>query len=293
MDNQYGVYQILEKDIELSAIKNRVYWKCQCERCGNIISVRLDGLKRLPQSCPKCKNDITGQQFGRLTVLYKTRTDKNGHSYWMCQCECGNQKEISATNLKSNRTLSCGCLQKEMTSKAHLIDLTGKKFGKLTVIKRDENKLSTKTKWICQCDCGTILSVEGSNLKNNHTTSCGCIHSKGELKLRELLNQLAIPYFTQYLFKDLPKRYFDFYIPSFNLCIEYDGKQHFEYINTWHQTIESFNEAKQRDNEKNEFCQKNSIPLIRIPYTDYEKLDETYILNLLNMEEAEDIANEN
>ena len=54
-----------------------------------------------------------------------------------------------------------------------LVDLTGQKFGRLTVISRAENK-GKETCWKCQCDCGNEVIVQGNNLKNGHTVSCGC-----------------------------------------------------------------------------------------------------------------------
>lgn len=53
------------------------------------------------------------------------------------------------------------------------IDLTGQKFGRLTVIKRAENTSSQNLR-LCQCDCGNTTIVHASKLKSNHTRSCGC-----------------------------------------------------------------------------------------------------------------------
>ena len=58
------------------------------------------------------------------------------------------------------------------------LDLTGQKFGMLTVIKIDEKNKSQKTKWICKCDCGNYTSVATYNLKSGHTKSCGCLSKK-------------------------------------------------------------------------------------------------------------------
>ena len=59
------------------------------------------------------------------------------------------------------------------------IDLTGKRFGKLKVIKRDLTPNKKKSaKWICQCDCGTVVSVIGTDLRSGHTKSCGCYHKE-------------------------------------------------------------------------------------------------------------------
>lgn len=283
---QFGVYLVLKKDEELSTLKKRIYWVCQCQKCGNIISVRDDNVKRGPKSCPECKHDITGQRFGKLVALSKTRIDQNGHSYWLCQCDCGKQKEIASSSLKSGKTISCGCIHRQITSEKFLKDLTGQKFGKLTVIKR-VSEVGKKLQWLCKCDCGTEIIVDGTNLKTGHTFSCGCIKSKGELKIRQILNQLNISFQTEYIFSDLPKRRFDFYLPVLNVCLEYDGKQHYEYIHTWHQTEEGFKQSLKRDKEKTDYCLKHKIQLIRIPYTDYDKIDKKYILNLLNNNKEE------
>ena len=74
---------------------------------------------------------------------------------------------------------------------------------------------------------------------------------------------------------------FDFYLPEFNICIEYDGKQHFNFVGTWHETKEEFERAIQIDKEKTEYCIKNDIKLIRIPYYDYDKLNEEYLKGII------------
>ena len=58
-------------------------------------------------------------------------------------------------------------------------DLTGKKFNRLTVIKRVKNNKKA-TKWLCKCDCGNYIEVQAGNLKNGHTKSCGCYFKEQE-----------------------------------------------------------------------------------------------------------------
>lgn len=55
-----------------------------------------------------------------------------------------------------------------------LIDLTGKRFGRLTVIRQDGNTKNGSAKWLCICDCGNHKTIKGVNLRNGQTTSCGC-----------------------------------------------------------------------------------------------------------------------
>ena len=72
--------------------------------------------------------------------LNRDENKKSKSVYWICQCDCGNIKSIDGASLRrSNGTRSCGCLSKE-SSETHLIDLTGKIFGRLTVLRRDMSK---------------------------------------------------------------------------------------------------------------------------------------------------------
>ena len=61
--------------------------------------------------------DLTGQKFGRLTVLAKEGVANSGHALWLCKCDCGSTKVVSSNQLRSG-TQSCGCLQRENAAKA-------------------------------------------------------------------------------------------------------------------------------------------------------------------------------
>lgn len=70
-----------------------------------------------------------------------------------------------------------------------LIDMTGQKIGKLTVLRRDESKPrghGHTVHWICQCECGNIVSVSGTNLRCGNTHSCGCLQKETMTKIRKL-----------------------------------------------------------------------------------------------------------
>jgi len=54
------------------------------------------------------------------------------------------------------------------------IDLTGKTFNQLTIIERAENTKQGKARWVCRCTCGKISTIDGANIRNGHTKSCGC-----------------------------------------------------------------------------------------------------------------------
>lgn len=115
--------------------------------------------------------DLTGKRFGKLLVVARYGKDERGRSLWKCQCECGNEKITYTNALTSLHTRSCGCLYPKAE------DLTGKRYGMLTVLKRVEDTFDKSNRryitWECLCDCGNITYVTSNNLKGK-TTSCGC-----------------------------------------------------------------------------------------------------------------------
>lgn len=82
---------------------------------------------------------------------------------------------IVSSDLISGHTQSCGCFAKNQTSKTHFIDITGKKYGRLTVIKSKGKTIQGKYIWLCKCDCGNIVNVVGASLIKGVTQSCGCL----------------------------------------------------------------------------------------------------------------------
>lgn len=62
-----------------------------------------------------------------------------------------------------------------------LIDLTGKKFGRLTVIERSGADANGQAMWRCKCECGNESSVKGGHLRRGHTRSCGCLENEARI----------------------------------------------------------------------------------------------------------------
>lgn len=68
---------------------------------------------------------------------------------------------------------------------AKLIDLTGRRFGRLVVVERGANRKNGSARWVCKCDCGRITVVNAYHLKSGHTTSCGCFHNENAAFIME------------------------------------------------------------------------------------------------------------
>jgi very-short-patch-repair endonuclease len=100
-----------------------------------------------------------------------------------------------------------------------------------------------------------------------------CKSSKGERAISKYLDKINIEYITEHKFHDLGHKRFDFYLPSLNICIEYDGRQHFE-------SIKHFGGEKQyliqieSDKIKDKYCLDNGINIIRIPYWDFDNIED-------------------
>lgn len=162
-------------------------WKCICD-CGNEISVEANSLKTgNTRSCgclskekkPSKAMDLSGKKFGKLTVVKRVEDyispSGNHLTQWLCKCDCGNYKIAKTSYLMNGTTDNCGCttFYKKSVSKTH--DLSGKRFGKLTVIKREGTSKSGKATWLCKCDCGNEVVAIGRYLENGTTKSCGCM----------------------------------------------------------------------------------------------------------------------
>lgn len=98
---------------------------------------------------------------------------------WDCACDCGKGSTIASTgHLRSGHTTSCGCKRKGKCTK----DISGMKFGFLSVLSIDDVKSGKNAYWLCRCDCGKEKIIPGIRLRSGQAKSCGCVR---EQKLAE------------------------------------------------------------------------------------------------------------
>lgn len=225
--------------------------------------------------------DLTGQKFGRLTVI-KRAPNKNGRTAWYCQCECGNEKIVISKSLKDGNTKSCGCYHKEIVHKQFCKDITNQRFGNLIALEPTKERKHGSIVWKCLCDCGNYHYATTELLLGGKVQSCGCIHSRGNQKINNILQQSDYIFSKEYFVSINNIRYaFDFVIfdnDKIKCFIEYDGILHFKQ-DSYHGWNNSKNWEKTQLNDKikNNYCKQNNIPLIRIPYTDFDKINLEYL----------------
>lgn len=119
--------------------------------------------------------DLTGERFGKLTVLGKTGGRKNNYVVWRCRCDCGGEIDVDTHRLKRGTVTDCGCVDRTTARRGNVAeDLTGQVFGALTVLERTENR-NGRTCWLCRCVCGREKSATAHDLKAGKVKSCGCL----------------------------------------------------------------------------------------------------------------------
>lgn len=242
------------------------------------------------------KDIQVGAIFGRWKVLEINTVNPNSKAKHppkmaLCECQCENKTKRykEYRDLYSGRSLSCGCLRNEQTAirnKNNSSIKIGNRYGHLEVIEdlgyRQQSRGKNESWYRCLCHhCGNEkFEVNGNNLQSGNTTSCGCVNSRGENLIQQILQQNNINFSKEYSFSDFKtdKGYvyrFDFAVFKDNkldYLIEFDGRQHFEGPNAKWTESYSKEEIQFKDNQKNKYCKEHNIKLKRIPYYDINKI---------------------
>ena len=224
------------------------------------------------------------QKEGRLKIeMVYSRGDNRG-SYYYCKCDCGKYTVLWGSHFRTEHTKSCGCYSKENRQKLmkniqekhnnFKKNIAGWQHDWLIAIEPTEERTkSQEVIWICRCTlCDQLCKKTVSEFQR--TSTCGCsLISKGENKIKQILEQNKIKYVQQKTFstcKAINVLRFDFYINN-QYLIEFDGIQHFK-PTTFGGEKDKYETNKKYDAIKNQWCKENNIPLIRIPYTHLNKL---------------------
>ena len=270
--------------------KTKIEFQCLVDGCLHKWMARPDNILS-GYGCPECaKRKIsislskTHEEFVRevsvknpdVTVLGTYISDNVKIEFQCNNPNCGHKWYTTPDKIVHKLTGCPECAKlrraKKMT-KTHedFIKALQKKNFKIEVV-GEYAGIKTKTKFKC-CVCGhTWLSTPDSILNAN--TGCPmCVQSHGERDVLYWLKSNAIDFITQYKFndcRDIEPLPFDFYLPTYNMCIEYDGEQHYMPVNfggiSDECAVDNFKKTKAHDAIKDTYCQQHEINLIRIPY---------------------------
>lgn len=297
-------------EVEISLVVSGRRYKCGRGNRKTPLTKKELGLEPEPPKKIKDKpkrnkfKHNSGDRVGPYGVVLLERLYKrNDRWYASFQCPyCGNSFIASIHDVNAGHSRSCGCLAnstKEWSNgktKWNDGDYIGPYNVKL-IHRLDEKDKNGKPLGLFECpycdindNCKKTFVVPIERVSNGITSSCGCKKiSHGEEKIINILTNADIQYYTQYTFDDCinpdtgRKLRFDFYLPEYNFCIEYDGQQHFlkyvkKYESGWN-SFDAYSQGHKRDLIKNLYCQEHNIGLFRIPYYDYNKIDINYIID--------------
>lgn len=262
--------------------------RVRCKRCGREWESTGVCLSR-GSGCIKCttvdrsaKYHITTDQFKEklfkispnIEVVgeYKSTTDKVHVKCLICNHEW--------LSLPSNLLGGHGCRECMRRNTSIRCRFSHEKFvEKLSTIHPDikcaDKYTSSMTHMQFMCSRGHIFVARPDHILRPASGCPVCSESYGEQKIRLFLENKGITFDAQKCFKDcadvnlLP---FDFYIPSLNIAIEYDGQQHYVPIGHFG-GADRLETIRQHDTIKTNYCVDNNITLIRIPYWDFDNID--------------------
>jgi very-short-patch-repair endonuclease len=231
------------KLIDLDVVKNKLY-----NKYSDIFIFDFTNYETL-ESKIKCTCQKHGDFNIRVSSLLK------GKNCWQCN---------NTQPFKSNINL--------FIEKANKIHNNFFDYSK-SIYKHSKQKLTI----ICP-NHGEFEQTPNAHLKGQGCPICNM--SKGERKIRTWFLNNNIDFKPQYNFEKLKKYHFDYYLPKFNFCVEYDGEYHYNS----YQRIggdDKLLKIKKRDNVKNKFCLDNNIKILRIPYWEYGNINKILNENLM------------
>lgn len=190
----FGFLEVIEKTDPYrppGGGKPTAQWKCRCQLCGNEITLTASSLHRRKNKSCGCTNDGTksharpiapGMVFGYLEVMEKTDPyvppgKGRPRARWKCRCKlCGNEITVTTDRLYKRKNKSCGCTDEGTGKKPSVTP--GMVFGELEVKERAPDHFTPsgikKPCWVCECSCGTRVTVQQQVLVQGRKWHCGC-----------------------------------------------------------------------------------------------------------------------
>lgn len=227
----------------------------------------------------RISDEAIQERCNKLGLIYVDRYVKNQETWVRFKCKIHLNKGIQDISWYHLKDCTVGCAYctgrykttedfiREMSNINSDIEIIGEYTG-------SENSVD------CRCKiCGHKWSPIGRSLRNGQGCPA-CTSSKGEIRVKHFLDDNKIKYIAQKTFDDCvykEKLRFDFYLPDYNVLVEYDGEQHFRPVDfasrgmAWANKIFEYNQIK--DKIKNDYCKNNNIKLVRIPYWDFNNID--------------------
>lgn len=242
------------------------------------------------------KINMLDYTFQTWKVIAPSEKRISGNACWVCECQiCGKQKILCGSEIRLGRTGQCRhnikisnneqYFKSETSTSNKIKNEIGNRYGKLIVQSFAYTK-NSKAYWNCLCDCGKSAIVSGNHLRTGAVSSCGCLVSRKEEEIIQILDAHNIIYKREFSFSDLKDKRllrFDFAIFDANNqllgLIEYQGTQHYEYSHAFSNQGRLY----VHDEMKKRYCIEHQIPLLEL--NKYSTLEEDILrwIKTINM----------
>ena len=228
--------------------------------------------------CPNCRNSKSAQEF-REFIFEKYGNEvqlltefKNHREYVLVKhLKCGSIYHVLPNNLKRNLPCKVCSVNSSRRTPDEFIREVYRLVGDEYVF--HGRYVNSKEKMhVTHSTCGKRYSVSPYKFLDGRRCP-NCAYSRGEKAVADVLDSLSIEYSREHTFEYLGRKRFDFFIPSLNIAIEYDGEQHYKSIDSWGGE-EALKRTQESDALKNDFCDFMGIDLLRIPYWELDNIDE-------------------
>jgi hypothetical protein len=268
----YIIYKCPKHGIIKQRVANHLKG-CGCKYCG--IEKRAAERKTPFEEFVQKANKIHNNKYVYLELLTK---NKRTYIKYICK-EHGEQCQCMSNHLKGCGCEKCGGTKK--LTEEELKDRLKTKFGdKISYIGNYKGMDNVNTKFKCNV-CGNEFKNSFANVMGMINGCHHCSESLGAKKITCFFNSLNIKFIPEKWFKtckDQNPLPFDFYIPSYNILIEYNGKQHYKPVRwsnslTIEQAKQNLKKQRHHDWIKRSFCKKHNIKLITIPYWEYDNIE--------------------
>ena len=281
--------------------------KVICDYCGREIYVVWKDYRKYNYSkyaCAHCRQTKTSEKYieERRQSLYNRAIEfcsKKDYVLLTDKNDIVNSKSLVTYNCPKHGTFTttiyalvlhhgCSDCQYESTSKANILSPENvyhriKDNGGTLLNKEDYSGWSvTNLKIICPvCHQHYYVTSLSQFLRNPDMVckECSKVKSLGERKISQYLEENNIEFIAEHRFvdcRDINPLPFDFYIPNYNICIEYQGEQHDRPVDFFGGK-KAFTIRKKHDEIKEKYCEQNNIHLVTIHYSNYKNL-----INVLN-----------
>lgn len=282
--------------------KTKLSFKCEC---GNKFKTAFSTFRAQKQrQCPQCGHNSTRKYFAfnYETVKKYIEIDSNSGCKLLSsdyinkeiklklRCKCGNVFYKTFGKFKNSGQQQCAkcanIIHWDYDKVKHFVEHESNS-GCLLI---SDKYIDIRTSMTYKCHCGNEFTTSFNCFKDMYQRQCshcsGSI-SHGEFKIERYLQYHDIEFISQYRFNDCRNKNplpFDFYLPTLNTLIEYDGEHHYKvsrYSKNKEEMKQKLQKVQYNDDIKTNYCKQHNIKLLRIPYTKFNNIEKILESTLL------------